>query len=319
MVQAVVSPGAAPVFAISQAVWFWHSMDGDAALAAGRNSFSGNSVVQLQGPVYAHAQLRGPGGERYVEALQWQALNPGEGLPSRPVRFDPQVVTLGPELVQGGSFSSGLSPWISWQNPVGTGFAVRALSGMAGCTGPCMGLTAGSVGDLLASPPFMLRAGAAYVYRWTASMPANRDATVGVPYISRDAAPWDPMADAQGFMTYASRHGAPGETLSYETYFTAKSADPARVNLQLETLNVPVAFDNVSVREVIAYRAVNPSEWAALAFAAESATRSVGCPELGWPAGCSALGIDGQAVALPITMAPGSQRLLLRADSPLRR
>jgi hypothetical protein len=318
LVQASAVAGSLPVYSGSQAIWFWHGLSGEAALAAGRNSFVDNNVIQLQGPLQTHAWLRGPGGERYVDAIDWHALNSADPLPIRPARFYPLMPTLGPEIVQGGSFPTGLGPWISWQSPASTGLAVQRAIGLSGCSADCVSMTAGNMGDLLASPPFSLRAGVPHVYRWTAVMPPTRDATVAFPYVSRDASPWDVMADSQGFVGFGPRHGAAGETLSYESYFMPKSSDPARVNLELETFHVEVAFDNVSVREVTGYQTVQTPEWASVAFATDIAQRSVGCTELGWPAGCTAIGLDGQPVPLPLNVAAGTQRLLLRGDSPFR-
>jgi hypothetical protein len=319
LVQASTATGQLPTFSTSQAFWFWHGLSGEAALSADRNSFVGNSVIQLQGPLSAHAWLRGAGGERYVDAVDWTKVNAGEPSPSRPSRFAPVVTTLGPEIVQGGTFTAGLSPWISWQSPASIGFSVQGTTGLSGCASDCVSLTAGNSGDLLASPPFALRTGVPHVYRWTAVMPAERESTVAFPYISRDASPWDVMADPQGFVGYGPRHGSAGEVLSYEVFFVPKSSDPARVNLELETLHAPVAFDNVSVREVTGYRSAQPSDWASLAFAPDDRPRSVGCAELGWPDGCTAIGLDGLAVALPIALPAAGQRLLLRADSVFRR
>lgn len=318
LVQAQASAGSLPTFSVSQAVWFWHSLSGAAALAPGRNQFTGNAYVQLQGSLAQHAWVRGPAGDAYVDAVHWQALNAGDPLPLRPARYNPQILALGPEMVQGGNFAQGLGPWGQYFNPVGTGFAVAALSNLATCTGTCVSLTAGSTGDLLDSPPFTLTPAVPYVYRWTATMPASSGATVAFPYVSRTVSPWDVMADAKGFITYGTRSAAAGETLPYEAFFLPKSAAAARVNLQLETLHVPVAFSAVSVRQVTGYTVAQVADWSALAFAPDHQNRSVGCAELGWPAGCSALDIHGQAVALPLALAAGSQQLLLRADSPYR-
>lgn len=319
LVQAQAGAGALPVFTTAQVVRFWHTTAGEAALAAGRNSFSGNTVTQLQGPLAGHAWLRGAGSDRTVDAIDWHALNPAEPLPLRPARYDAIRLALGPELVQSGGFDSGLGPWRTWQNPAGTGMAVQPLASLAGCTGPCIGFTAGDPGDLLASVPFSMRTGVPHVYRWTAVMPAASDAVVGSPYISREVTPWDSMADSRDFTGYGPRHGAAGETLSYEVFFAPKAADLARVNLQLQSLHTPVAFDNVSVREITGTSVAAAADWAALAWAPADASRSVGCAELGWPAGCSAIGPDGMPVSLPVAVSAGTQLLLLRGDSPFRR
>ena len=319
VVQADASTGGLPRFKVSQALWFAHALDGEAALASGRNSFAENKVTQLQGPLAAHALLRGPQGERYVNAVEWQAINPADPLPMRPARFAPVAASLGPELVASGRFATGLAPWGSWENPGGTGFTIQPLSGTLNCAATCMGFVAGHPTDLLASVPFNLRAGAPHVYRWTAAMPATAGATVGIPYVSRQVSPWDAMADSRGFTGYGPRQAAAGEKIEYETFFVAKSSDLSRVNLQVDTRSVQVAFSEVSVREVLGYVTAKVSDWSAVAYAPSDADRVIGCAELGWPAGCSAIGIGGEPLALPFTLPAGTLRPVFRADSSFRR
>ena len=319
LVHADTAAGPLPKFTTAQAIWFWHFLDGEAALAANRNSFAGNIVTQLQGPLAAHAWLRGPRTERYVNAVEWQSINPADPPPARPARFTPLLMSLGPELVVSGSFDTGLGPWRTYENPAGKGYALQPLTGVTTCFATCMGFTAGHPYDLLASVPFMLRVGVPHVYRWSAAMPASASALVGPPYVSREASPWDVMADSRGFVGYRSRQASAGEVLHYETFFVPKSSDPARVNLQVETPGVQVAFSAVSIREVTAYTAAKVSDWSAMAYAPGYTARSIGCAELGWPAGCTAMGLTGESVTLPLTLPAGTLRHLLRADSPYRR
>ena len=318
-VQATFTNGQLPSFKVSQAFWFWHSLRGESALGPGRNEFTGNVVIQAQGPVSAHAWLRGLGIERYVDAIEWQGLNPGEPAPSRPIRFDPMLTTLGPEQVVASGFDAAMTSWRTYQHPDGTGYAVLPLASLPGCAGPCMQFTAGHPHDLLASMPFSLHAGGLYLYRWTAVMPTTSGAVVGHPYVSRETTPWDVMADAKGFAGYIPRRAVAGETLSYESYFMPKSSAPARVNVQIETVRVPVAFDSISVREVIGFSLAYPRDWSAVVFAPNDGPRTVGCAELGWPVGCSVVGLAGEGVTLPVTLAAGGARLLMRADSSFRR
>jgi uncharacterized protein (TIGR03382 family) len=63
---------------------------------------------------------------------------------------------------------------------------------------------------------------------------------------------------------------------------------------------------------------VPSAAWSALAYARADAPREVACGDLGWPSGCQAAGLDGQPVALPLLLAAGTQRLLLRADAAQR-
>jgi parallel beta-helix repeat protein len=308
-----------PTFSTSQAVWFWHSRDGAAALASTRNHFSGNRVLQLQGALAAHVSLRGPGNEQLLDAVAWRKLNPAETLPIRPARFAPLALTLGPELVADAEFDAGLGQWRPYRHAATPLFAVQAVAQAPGCNGPCASLSSGDPGDLLASQPFTLRTGATYVYRHTTVWPAGSGGTVGLPYISRETSPWDSMADGRGFAGYGSRNGAGGEILPFESFFVAKAAEQARVNLQLESLGVPVHLDGVSLREVLGMRASQSVEWSALAYARPDSARSVDCADLGWPAGCSALDLLGQPLPLPLQLAAGEERLVLRADSVFRR
>jgi hypothetical protein len=318
LVQARAMAGGLPSFASSQAVWFLHSLAGANSLAAGRNVFSRNTVVQLQGPVAKYAWVNGPEGERFIDAQEWTLLNAGESSPQRPLDYTPLLTTLGPELVLDGQFDMDLSAWRTWRNPVSRGGEAQPLAGALGCDGACMRFTSGHIGDLLISRPFAMRAGAPHVYRWTAAGLWPTTAAVGT-YISREGSPWDAMADSQGLVGYSPLRSAGAGPLSYESYFVAKASDAARVNLALDTANVPVTFDKVSVREVTGYTVAAATNWSALAHAPMDTARSIGCAELGWDTGCTALGLDGQPVTLPLTLAAGTQRLLMRGDSPFRR
>jgi hypothetical protein len=235
------------------------------------------------------------------------------------VQFDSLQLTLGAEAITNGEFTQGMSAWRTYQNPAGTGFAAQAWPSRLGCTGPCVSLAAGHRGDLLASQAFTLRAGAAYVYRLKAAMPSTSSATVAPPYISRETTPWDAMYDARNYTSLRPLTGTAQEALSYEMFFVAKESAAARINLQLETLGNAVAFNTVSLREVLDYKAANAADWAGLATATSNAARTVNCADLGWSATCTVVGLDGQPVALPLLLAAGSERLLMRADSAFRR
>ena len=255
-----------------------------------------------------------------MDAAQWLALNPGEPFVGSPARFAVLALGLGAELVEDGSFDSGLTAWRAHRQGSSDSFAALATASAPGCNGACVDFTAGDPGDLLASRPFALRPGALYVYRLQAS--ASAPALLAPPYISRETTPWDNMADARGFTTATPLRapaGGAGQVLSYEAYFVAGAAGPARVNVQLRSYAAAVQVDNVSVREVTAVTAARREDWSALAYARPDADRVVTCADLGWPAGCSALDLDGRAVALPLTLTAGTQQLLLRADSSFRR
>ena len=321
VVQAQASSGALPSFTAANAIWFWHVIDGTAALGPSRNLFRDNAVVELQGALAVHAWLHGGGSADTVGAARWLKLNPGERQPSRPAHFKPLLPTLGQEQVADSGFDLGLSQWRTWNAPSSETFKAVAVSNRSDCTGGCVNFTTGHRGDLLANEAFVLKERVPYVYRVSLATNAAGGAQLAAPYISRDTTPWDDMASAQGHQSYLSLTLDSGERLEYESYFMPKTVAPARVNLQLETTGVTVSVDQVSVREVLGYQRASLGDWARVVLAPQRASglTMVGCAELGWPAGCSAIGLDGALVALPLAMGPGTERMLLRADSPFRR
>jgi hypothetical protein len=319
VVKAAASNGGLPSFQTSQAIWFQHARAGENALGAGLNLFSGNTVVQLQGPLDGQVLLRGPNYERFLDAAQWQAYNPGEPAVQRPVRFSPLTLALGPELVPDGQFDGGLGSWGSFRHPASNGFALSGVGSWPGCQGPCASFTAGHPTDLLGSRGFWLNATVPHVLRYRAIAPAGSAITVGEPYLSRDVTPWDGMPDYRGVTSYSPRRAAAGEVLDYEGFFIPKDSTNARLNLQLQTLGMAVGFDAVSVRAITGYTAAQVGDWTALALAPAENARVIGCAELGWPEGCSAMWLNGQPVNLPMTLPAGNEVLLLRADSPFRR
>ena len=314
LVSTRVLAGALPEFRVAQAFWFWHWRSGAAALAPGRNSFINNSVFQLQGPLAAHAWLRGPGDERYIDSLEWQSQNPAEPPVQRPLTFDALQITTGPELVQNGDFNAGLTSWRTWHHANSTQFSALPTNSQPGCDGPCISFTSGHGTDLLASEPFQMRQGVPHVYRWNAAMPADSKASVAYPYISRENSPWDAMWNTQGFVGYNPRQASAGSVLNYEIFFMPKSSDAARVNVQLDTAGVSVGIDGISVREVTGYVAAKVGDWAAVAYAPAGAQRTWSCTDFGWPSGCEVAGESG-LVALPLTVPAGEIQFLVRIDS----
>ena len=319
ILQASAAAAGLPRFSSTHAIRFWHAMAGAAALAPNRNTFKDNAYIQLQGALDSHAWVAGSGAPGMVNALQWQQLTAGDMLPTRPANFRPLALTLGAEQVIDTGFDGGLAHWQTWNAPSAITFSARADATRPGCVGMCISLTSGTKGDLLASRPFQLKPAVPYVYRWAAVLPSTSGGGLGPPYISRDSTPWDTMADAQDFISITTREGVAGERLDYEAFFMPKSADPARVNLQLSALGVSVGIDSASVREVLGYTAARRGDWISIASAPASASATFGCAELQWPAGCKAIGLDGQPVALPLVLPAGSDTILMRADSVFRR
>jgi hypothetical protein len=320
VVQAQASDGALPNFTAAHAIWFWHSIDGTAALSSLRNLFRDNTVVELQGALAVHAWVHGGGSADTIGATRWLKLNPGDKQPSRPARFKPLIPTLGPEQIVDSGFDLGLAQWSTWRAPGSTLFSAVDLPRRDGCAEGCVSFTAGTTGDLLASKPFILKEQVPYLYRVTLATDSTSGAGLGSPYISRDTTPWDAMANGQGYRSFLSLNLAAGERLEYESYFIPKAVAPARVNLQLETTGVDVSVDMVSVREVLGYQTSATKNWARIVLAPQHSSRVlvVDCSDLGWPAGCTAIGLDGAQVPLPLAVGPGTERMLLRADSPFR-
>lgn len=321
IVPRVVARGAEntlPTFDVSLAVWFEHSLAGAAALAPTRNSFSDNSVLQLQGPLQAHARIKDARSDRWVDGLDWAALA-SDATPQQPVRYVPLVLMSGKELLEDSHFSSVTDNWLLYQNPAGAGFAVKSKSGGPNCPATCVRLTAGHPGDLIGSRSFQLKGGALYAYAWSAVMPPDKAASVGIPYVSRASAPWDRMNDARGVASYLSRGAEAAERVDYAALFVAKESAAARVNVQMETLHAPVTFEFVSLREVSSTLPARLGDWSALAFAPAGSPRSVDCSDLGWPEACKVTDLHGRALEMPLHLPAGREQLLLRANSVFRR
>ena len=310
---------AQPSFTISHPIAFTHALAGQAALGAGRNEFSATRVVQMHGTSLEHAEIAGPSGQRFVDAAGWRLLNPGENVPEQPMSFSTHYLALGPEKVPGGQFDGGLGAWGKHWNWRITGYAAQGVPAQPGCTGPCARMTVAEGGDMIFSPGFSMRPGVPHVYRWTA-VAGSTAATVSQPYIGRNGTPWDTMNDARGFTSLSSRDVAAGQTRQYEAFFVPKSSDAASIYMQLETLNVPVHIDAVSVREVLGYVFSGRLEWSAPVVAPKDSARTINaCGDVGWPADCVMAHLNGTPVSLPLTVAAGRQELLLWANSPYRR
>ena len=290
---------------------------GTGSLTSGSNLFTGNQIVQLQVQAMQVATIHlGAGNDLSFTAATWRALNPGEAPSISPATFALFQTTVGPELMTAGNFDAGLSSWTSWSDPTGIGSSFVATTGLPGCIGTCAAFTSSnhSGGDVLYSSPFSMNAGALHSVRFTAGFVS--DGQIGPAYISRTASPWDSLSG--GISPFSGLSGMSGDVIQYEAFFKPTS-NLAPLNFYVDTAGATVAFDNVSIREVTGYSLANPSDWAAMVYAPATASLAVDCSSLGWPAGCSVIDIDGVNLTLPITLAPGATRLLLRSDSPLRR
>jgi len=307
---------ALPTFSESYPIWFFNNFGAASSISSGNNTFTGNQVVRFDGSTDGvHAYLRSNTEDTRMSSAAWATFNRLDSPTATPMTFALYQLTLGPELVPGGNFDSGLGAWNSWLSNAGSGGSAGASSG-GGCVGNCVQLTVGTSDDWIASPAFVMRAGAPHLYSYTATL--GGAATLGWPYISRNATPWDSMATA-GYTSSVALSGSAGQVIRYEAFFTPKSGVEARVNLQIKTPGVSVRFDSVSVREITGFSFSTTADWAAVATAPVGQSSTVSCASLGWPAGCTATTVDGVPVTLPQTLTAGSSQLYLRTDSNWRR
>jgi hypothetical protein len=167
------------------------------------------------------------------------------------------------------------------------------------------------------STTFNMSAGQPHLITFQATLAG--DATVGAPYIARSASPYTNIVDARGFASPTVLNSVSGDVIAYEAFFVPAAADTSRANLKVATPNVNVAFDNVSLRAVTGYTVSAVADYARSVHAEPSAPLTVDCPNLGWPAGCTAMDVNGATVALPTTLPAGSSALLFRANSAWRR
>lgn len=307
-----------PALSDTYPIWFFHNLAGSSSISSGSNVFSGNQVIRLDGTLDGvHVWIRSNNEDSKLSSATWAHFNPADAATSTSLVFVPYALSLGSELVAGGGFDAGLGNWRSFFRTGAAAGNVVNTSGPTGCTGMCVALTVGTTDDYIHSPSFTMRPGVLHAYTYSATLSAA--ATLGWPYISRAASPWDSMASSSGFSSATNRSGVAGQVIRYEAFFTPKSADPARVNVQLKSIGVPVSFDNVSVREVNSISYASTGDWAALAYASTKGPTTVTCASLGWGSNCSAIKPDGSPVGLPQVLTAGTSQLFLRADSNWRR
>jgi parallel beta-helix repeat protein len=308
---------ALPTLNASNPIWFFHALYGAGSLSSGSNVFSANRHVEINGVTTGEALVRDGVGELYYTAASWRALNPNEGALQTPLTFATNVPVTGPELVPRSVFTSTFDSWGWYFNVASPKGTASFFNSVDACKAGCGQLVARTGGDLLASAPFSMTPGIPHIYSYTAYY--SGAATVAAPYIGRNGAPYDHFEDSSGFSTISSRYGTAGSTVHYEAFFRPKSSEQARVNLQLQTMGVPVSFTNVSVKAVTGFNFSSPSDWARVANAPHDAALSVTCATLGWPAGCTIADTQGNAVAQPYSVPAGTSRIFYRGDSSWRR
>lgn len=310
---------ALPTFSESFPIWFFNNFGAASSISSRSNTFTGNQVVRFDGSLDGvHAWLRSNTEDTKLSSASWATFNPIDASTATPMIFALYQLVLGPELVPGGNFDSGVGAWTSWFSPAGSGGSVTNASAAnaAGCTGNCITMQSGTADDWVASPEFTMRADKPHLYSYTATL--HGAATLGWSYISRSVTPWDNMASG----TYSSSvglSGTAGQVIRYEGFFTPKSNAGARVNLQIKTPRTAVSFDSVSVREITGFAFSTIADWGTVVNAPPTASRTVTCATLGWESNCSVAMADGTAVTLPQTLSPGTSQLYLRANSSWRR
>lgn len=308
-----------PTFTSSHAIAFTHVLSGEAALAPGRNEFRANRVIQLHGETTQHAAITGTAGLRFVNAATWKQLNPGEPFIEQPLSYSSYWTALGPETVPDGEFDAGLGGWgkhWSWASP---GYAVEPVRQAPACNGPCIRFTSANPGDMIFSPPFTMKTGALYLYRYKA-IGSGGAVTVNPAYIARAESPWNDMADGSGYTGRSPRSVKAGQVLDHESFFVPTSSAPSRVMFQLETQGVPMHVDSVSVRQVTMWLGSGPSEWVAPVIAAPDSARTVtSCGDIGLPAWCTVARLDGAPQGFPFTVPVNDAQLLLWSNSPYRK
>lgn len=305
---------ALPKLASSLAVTFLHKLSGAASISSGSNVFTQNQVVQLNGVAGAVASVISDDGQQLLTASAWRALNPLDAPLWAPASYAAYSLTEGAELVPGGGFDAGVSPWKAWFWSGASGGNVQSVLGAPVCSGPCTRLTAASVYDTFFSPGFSMVSGVPHVLRFAAAFGAT--GTIARPGIGTNTNPSVSVLGSNGYVSLNSLSGSAGDTVQFKAVIVPASSAEARVNLAMATPHVPVTLDSVSVRPVTGYAWSKVSDWAAVAIAPVTGTRVIGCTSFGWPLGCSVMDVDGAAIALPTTLPAGSRKLLLRLDSP---
>jgi parallel beta-helix repeat protein len=307
---------ALPHFQPAYAVQFWSSLDGIGSVANGSNKFTGNQYINVHSSSVPPIQALSSGTMSTYTTGQWHKIASTDGTLRQPAAFALVNTTTGGEMQAGGTFDNGLAGWNVWYAPPQTG-TLNATAPHLGCAGTCAQFTATSVNDTIWGQPYSMTSGAMYVARMSVAF--DSDATILPPYISMASPPNNTVYDTDGKTYINGLSGATGDSLDTETFFHANGTMSARTGLKIRTPNAPVAFDNVSVKQVTGYTIPSSSSWIAEVQAPAGASATISCSTLGWGGSCQAMAIDGTPIALPETLPAGSTQLLMRANSPLRR
>lgn len=305
---------ALPQLGSSYAISFQNKVSGTASMTSGSNAFTQNQYVQLNGVASAIASVITASGQQLLTFSGWQALNPSEMPLWAPATYAAYSTTEGPELVAGGAFNSGISPWSSWFWSGASGGSVQAVSNVNGCSGTCAQFRAASIYDLFFSPGFSMIPNVPHVLRFNATF--GSAGTIARPGIGTNTNPSTSILGSQGYVTLNSLTGSAGDVINFQGIFVPNSGASARVNLGMNTPGTSVSFDSISVKEVTGYTWSKASDWSAVVYAPIDNSKSVSCSDLGWGSSCMVMDVNGHSVPMPISLPAGSESLLLRLDTP---
>lgn len=297
---------AVPTFNSGFAFYFNHRLSGAASLSSGRNVFAENRVLILNAGDARVGWVTSATSDQKLGTADWRALNSGETqLTAGRQPIVSYAASLGAELVPNGDLSSGLTGWSSTFAAPATGAVSLVSNATAGCTGNCLQYKGPSASDTLTTPVVNLVAGK--LYRLALHTVYQGQGLLAAP-TSGFSAP--------GLVSSSSLSGLPGDVSHFTGVFKAAVTGPARIRLATLTPGVPVAFDNLSVREIPAYSLVPRASYAAV-MAAGTADLPVSCATLGWPAGCTAVDTRNAAITLPALVKAGTATLFLRTGTAL--
>jgi len=303
---------ALPMVNSPQAFIFRNLYSGTATLTNGSNSFALNRVLMLNADGARFARVTTAKSDAYLDPAAWRNLNAGETIvPAKP-RYVTHRPVMGAELITNGGFANALNSWNAWFVPPGTGRVFAASASTPGCTGTCLLFTNTNMADYVSSSAATLTAGKMYQVSFDAMYLANGN--IAPPFVGSATQPFVSYVKMPGMVSSSSMVGQKGEVGRFTGNFVASTSAQAVTMLRASPAKMSVAFDNVSLREILSYKLAPASEFVAVA-AAGTVDRSFDCSALGWPAGCAVTDTMDNAVALPVVVPARTAKLLLRAGS----
>jgi parallel beta-helix repeat protein len=301
-----------PMVTSPLAFQFTNKYSGTTTLASQSNAFTLNRVLMLNAGGARFARVTTAKSDSYLDPAGWRGLNAGETIVPAKQRFVSYQPVLGTELWTNGGFTNGLNSWGAWLTPPTTGSVFAASSTAAGCTGACTLFTSTVISDYLYSPAASLTLGK--MYRLSSDTVFLGKGNFLPPFVGRTTMPYATSVGAGGMVSSSSMAATKGEVSNFTGTFIASGTASAVAMFRVSPAKTPVAFDNMSLREVQSYKLPNVSEYLAV-FSAGAEDVSVNCSTLGWPTDCSVTDAAGNAVTLPTVVTARSAKLLLRKNS----